>query len=125
MLPLTLSTVLQVVIALGLINVWLLRSRSATAYRGGAATTLKTEFDEYGLPGWFFYTIGVLKLGSAALLLVGLWVPGLVLPAAALVTGLMIGAISMHLKVKDPVVKYMPATIMLLLSLILVASSMG
>ncbi len=109
-------TILQAVMGLGLLNVWLLRSGSATPYRGGAATNLKDEFAAYGLPEWFFYLIGALKVGAAIALLVGIWVPVLVEPAAGLLVVLMLGAIVMHLKVKDPLLKSLPALAMLAMS---------
>jgi uncharacterized membrane protein YphA (DoxX/SURF4 family) len=121
----TISTVLQLVIGLGLINDWLLRAGSSTAYRGGEATSLQAEFAAYGLPVWFFYLIGFLKLGSAALLIAGYWIPQLVLPAAALVVALMVGALSMHARVKDPLIKWMPASIMLAMSSALVFLRLG
>ena len=108
--------ILQIIIALGLLNVWLLRSEKVTEYRGGSAQSLKDEFKAYGLPDWFFQLIRVLKIGSAVLLIIGLWVPVVVAPAAALVVMLMLGAIGMHIKVKDPVMKSLPALILLLLS---------
>ena len=40
----TLSSILQVIVGLGLLNVWLVRARSATAYRGGDSEDLKAEF---------------------------------------------------------------------------------
>ena len=46
----TLIMVLQLIIAVGLINVWLLRFKKATDYRGGDATNMKEEFIAYGLP---------------------------------------------------------------------------
>lgn len=112
----TIPTALQTILGLGLLNVWLLRSRSATAYRGGEAKSLRDEFAAYGLPEWFFSVIGVLKVGSALALLVGLWVPALVAPAAGLVVALMLGALGMHLKVKDPPLKSLPAFLMLAMS---------
>lgn len=112
----SIGLVLQIVVALGLLNVWLLRSQSPTAYRGGQAKSLKEEFSEYGLPGWFFYLVGTLKIGSAVALIVGVWVPGLVFPAAGVVAVLMLGAILMHLKVKDPWTKFVPAFVMLVMS---------
>lgn len=112
----SLLTVLQVVIGLGLLNVWVLRPSAATPYRGGDARTLREEFAAYGLPTWFFYLVGVLKVGSGAMLLVGLWVPALVLPAGTIVAGLMLGALAMHLKVGDPIVKSAPAAAMLAMS---------
>lgn len=112
----TLSAALQVVLALGLLNVWLLRSSKATAYRGGDAKSLHQEFEEYGLPTWFFWLVGFLKVGSALALLAGLWMPGLVLPAAGVVVVLMLGALSMHVKVGDPPTKSLPALLMLAMS---------
>jgi uncharacterized membrane protein YphA (DoxX/SURF4 family) len=116
MTGLEVSRILQIVVALGLLNVWLLRAKSATAYRGGDAKSLAEEFEEYGLPPWMFYLVGILKVGSAIALLVGIAVPMLVLPAAGLVVILMIGAVTMHIKVGDPPTKSLPALAMLLMS---------
>jgi hypothetical protein len=49
----SLALVSQIVIALGLLNVWLLRAKRPTAYRGGDAQNMKEEFEAYGLPAWF------------------------------------------------------------------------
>jgi uncharacterized membrane protein YphA (DoxX/SURF4 family) len=114
--PITPSSLLQILIGLGLLNVWLLRSRYPTAYRGASATSLKEEFDAYGLPDAVFYLVGFLKVGAAIALLAGLWVPRLVTPAAAIVAALMVGALVMHAKVRDPLVRSLPALVMLLLS---------
>ena len=111
----SIHTVLQLVTALGLLNVWLLRSSSATSYRGGSAQSLKEEFSAYGLPDAAFYVVGTLKVGAAIALLIGIWVPTLVQPAASLIAVLMIGAVSMHVKVGDPIVKSVPALAMLAL----------
>ena len=111
------STTLQVIVALGLLNVWLVRAKASTAYRGGSAQSLKEEFATYGLPDWTFYVVGILKVGSAILLLLGIWVksPDLVRPPALVVAGLMVGALAMHAKVKDPLTKSLPALAMLLM----------
>lgn len=111
------SVVLQFVVGAGLLNVWLLRAQSRTAYRGGSAESLRAEFETYGLPEWFFYLIGFLKIGSAIMLLAGIAMPGLVGPASSIVVGLMLGAIAMHIKVGDPAMKSLPAALMLLMSL--------
>ena len=112
----SISTIVQVVMALGLLNVWLVRAGSATSYRGGEARSLKEEFAVYGLPDVSFYLVGVLKIGSAIMLLVGIWIDALVVPAAALLALLMVGALVMHLKVKDPAVRSLPALLMLAMS---------
>jgi uncharacterized membrane protein YphA (DoxX/SURF4 family) len=115
MMPL-IGSILQVIVGLGLLNVWLLRRGSTTAYRGGEAKNLKEEFATYGLPAPMFYIVGGLKVICGVELLVGLWYPPVVLPAAAVVVVLMLGAVAMHLKVGDGVVKYVPATLMLAMS---------
>jgi uncharacterized membrane protein YphA (DoxX/SURF4 family) len=112
----SISTMLQIVVGLGLLNVWLVRAQSATAFRGGSAQSLREEFAAYGLPEWFFYLIGVLKIGSAVLLIVGIWVPEVVPAAAGTVAILMVGALAMHAKVKDPLMRSLPAMLMLLMT---------
>jgi hypothetical protein len=112
----TVTIILQAIVGLGLLNVWLVRARSATSYRGGDSRSLREEFAAYGLPEWFFSLVGVLKVGSAILLLVGIWFRPVVLPAAAVVVVLMVGALAMHVKVKDPAIKSLPAFLMLLMS---------
>jgi hypothetical protein len=114
------STILQLVVGLGLLNVWLLRAQSPTAFRGGAAQSLREEFATYDLPDWFFYAIGVLKIGAAMLLIIGIWVPAVVSPAAGTVAVLMGGALTMHAKVKDPLTKSLPASLMLLMAVAIV-----
>lgn len=108
--------ILQAIVGSGLLNVWLLRRQSATAYRGGEAKNLKDEFAAYGLPAPMFYIVGGLKIVCGVLLLVGLAYPPVVLPAAAVVAVLMMGAVAMHLKVRDPVSKFVPAALMLAMS---------
>ena len=114
---------IQGLVALGLLNVWLLRFDKSTDYRGGEARSLKEEFATYGLPEWFFYLIGFLKITSAILLLAGFFFTSLVLPAGALVILLMLGAVSMHIKVKDPIKKSVPAVSMLVMSCLICLGS--
>ena len=109
--------IIQVAIALGIYNVWLLRFGKSTNWRGGTARNLKEEFAVYGLPGWFMGVVGVLKLLCATLLIAGLWFPAVTRPAAAGLAVLMAGAVAMHFKVKDPPLRSLPAFVMLALSL--------
>lgn len=107
--------VIQVIIALGIYNVWLLRFGKATEWRGGTAKDMKEEFEVYGLPSWFVGLVGFLKLLFATLLIVGIWYQPVVRPAAIGMAVLMLGAISMHVKVDDPLVRSLPAFTMLVL----------
>ncbi len=119
---LSLPNLLQIIVGLGLLNVWLVRGSSSTSYRGGSAQTLQEEFATYGLPGFAFYLVGALKIGAAVILLAGVWMATLpVREAAGLVAALMLGAIVMHLKVGDPVVKSLPAAAMLAMSAAIIA----
>ena len=113
---LTVPAVLQLIVGLGLLNVWLVRPKSATAYRGGGANSLQEEFTVYGLPSAAFYIVGALKVTAAVVLILGVWIPLPVQLAAGVVAALMVGAIIMHAKVRDPLVRAVPATIMLILT---------
>lgn len=111
-------TVLQIVVALGIFNVWILRFGKSTGWRGGSASSMKEEFAVYGLPTWFMGVVGALKLLFAAMLIAGIWLEPLVLPAAIGLGVLMLGAIAMHVRVKDPAKKSVPAFTMLVLCIL-------
>ncbi len=113
---LSISNLLQVIVGLGLLNVWLLRAGSATDYRGGESKTLREEFAAYGLPDAAFYIVGALKVTAGAVLLAGIWMDLPVQIAAGTVAVLMVGALVMHLKVGDPPKRSLPAALMLLMS---------
>ncbi|MDA0329595.1 MAG: DoxX family protein [Gemmatimonadetes bacterium] len=117
---LTIPAVLQIIVALGLLNVWLVRPLSPTSYRGGAAKTLKQEFAAYGLPEAAFWIVGALKVGAALVLIAGVWLPLPVDIAAGVVAFLMIGALAMHVKVSDPPMKSVPAVLMLVMSVAII-----
>jgi len=112
-----LRIVLQVVVGIGILNVWLIRANWATGYRGGNAKTLKEEFAAYGLPVWFFYLIGTLKILCALAVLAGIWFHPLATLGGAGLSVLMAGAFAMHLKVKDPLGKAIPSLAMLAMAL--------
>ena len=113
---LSIASFLQVVVGLGLLNVWMVRAGSSTDYRGGESTTLREEFKAYGLPDFVFYAVGALKIGSALVLVAGLWVSVPVKPAAGIIALLMVGALAMHVKVGDPPMRSLPAAAMLLMT---------
>jgi DoxX-like family len=100
---------LQLIVALGILNVWMLRSGKATPFRGGNARTLREEFAAYGLPFWFMCVIGGLKVSLALALIAAIWIHPVAQPAAICLGLLMLGAFLMHLKVKDPISKALPS----------------
>lgn len=106
---------LQILVALTILNVWILRRGRVTPFRGGAAKNMREEFATYGLPFWFMCVIGSLKVALALALLVGIWIPGVAQYAATGMGLLMLGALIMHLKVKDPILKALPSIALLAL----------
>ena len=116
----TLIMILQLVIAIGLKNVWLLRFNKATEYRGGDAKNMKEEFIAYGLPVWLMYLVGAMKIAIAIMLVLSFWVEQLLLYNLIALASLMIAALMMHVKVKDPIKKSYPAlSILFMIALIM------
>lgn len=101
-----------------ILNVWFNRFNRDTGYRGGGATNMKEEFEEYGFTETQMYVVGATKVGLAFALLVGLFVPKIVRPAALGLAAFMVGAVGMHFKVGDPVKRATPAMSVLSLSLL-------
>jgi len=114
-----LFTLINLVIALSILNVWLIRFNKKTPFRGGESNSLKEEFLVYGLPIWFMYFIGFIKISLALLLIVGIWINQINIYVIALMILLMLGALIMHIKVKDPIKKSMPALSILLLLVVI------
>ncbi len=111
---------LQIIVSFVLLNVWLVRYDKETRWRGSISKNMREEFITYGLPIWFMYVVGFLKVSIAILLIVGIWFSILVKPVALLLVFLMLGAIAMHFKVKDTLTKSVPATLMLLAAILII-----
>ena len=99
----------QTAAALWIMNVWFNRFNKDTGYRGGNATNMKEEFEAYGLSETTMYAVGAAKVSLAGVMLVGNAVPRVTRPASIGLATLMLGAIGMHIKVGDPVKRYLPA----------------
>ena len=106
----------QTVAALWILNVWFNRFSKDTGYRGGGATNMREEFEEYGFSENQMYAVGAAKVSLASLMLAGHAVPKLVRPASIGLALFMVGAIGMHVKVKDPIKRSAPAITVLTLS---------
>ncbi len=110
--------ILQLFVALNILRIWLITNQRSSVFRGGdgEAKTLREEFKYYGLPLWFMYLVGSLKVAAAAGLIAGIWMPNLIPYAAGGLIVLMLGAVAMHIKVKDKLKTNLPALTMLILS---------
>jgi len=111
--------VLKLIVGLSILNVWLVRSKKNTAWRGGDAGNIVEEFKAYGLPVWFMWVIGSAKVVLALLLLASIFYPQTEAIAAYGIAFLMLGAVAMHLKIGDPLKKSLPAFTFLILSLVI------
>ena len=109
--------VLKVIVALSILNVWLLQYNKPTKWRGGNAQNIFEEFEVYGLSKTFCYIIGFLKVSLALLLLVSIYYKSLTGYASSGLGILLFGSIIMHIKVKDPLFKSFPAFLFLLMTI--------
>ena len=112
--------VFQAVIGLSVLRVWLLNFNKPTKWRAGNAISMREEFEVYGLPDWTLYMVGLLKVAFSVGLLAGIWLPELVVTSAAGIAFFMFFAILMHIRVKDPIVKSIPAITFLTLSILII-----
>ena len=90
--------IIQIVIAIGIFNVWIVRLKKPSIYRGGNSESMESEFKAYGFNNSVMKIIGFSKLALACLLILGIWYPDLVDISAFLMGCLMIGAIGVHIK---------------------------
>ncbi|MBL6649829.1 MAG: DoxX family protein [Flavobacteriaceae bacterium] len=112
--------IIQIIIALGIFNVWIVNYGKKSKYRGGNATNMSEEFETYGFKSWFMKLIGLTKLSLAVSLIAGIWYVDLIDISAFLIGTLMVGAIFSHAKINDPFIKSIPALIMLILCSVLI-----
>ena len=111
------SIILKIIVGISILNVWLIRPTKATKWRGGAAKTILEEFIVYGLSKQFCYFIGLLKVTLAIILLASIQFEALTLTGSIGLAVLLLGSISMHLKVGDKLIKSFPALLFLVLNL--------
>ena len=64
---------LQLFVALGVLNVWLLRAEKPSPYRGGNARNLREECSAYRLTSAMMYLVGAIKILFALALIAGIW----------------------------------------------------
>lgn len=109
--------ILKLIVGLSILNVWLIQPNKATKWRGGNAKTIIEEFKVYGLSKTFCYVIGFLKVSLSLLLLASIWFESLTGYASSGLALLLLGSIIMHIKIKDPLYKSVPATLFLLMNI--------
>ena len=107
-----LTIVLQALVAASIFFVWVVRYDN-----------IIQEFKQYGLPDWLRDLVGILKLTFALLLLLGIQRASLATIGSLGIAGLMGCAFAVHLRVKNPAFKMLPALTLLVLSLIIAVTN--
>jgi len=120
----TLQLLLSLATGFGLLYVWLIRFGKPSPYRGGRARDMVEEFSEYGLPKSLVWIVGAAKVTAAIALILSLVVPWLLLPSIVVIAFLMLAAISLHVKINDQLRKSLPAATLLVMTLLIAASSL-
>jgi hypothetical protein len=115
--------IVQLIVGLGILNVWLIRRNRPTPFRGGLKSNMQEEFSHYGLPSWSVWPVGVSKVFLAFMILGGVYLPALTAVGALGLGLFMLGAVVMHLKVRDTFLQTLPALFMLAMCLLLALGS--
>jgi len=110
----SLTTLFQLVIAASVAFVWIFR-----------LDNIIKEFDEYRLPSVVRNMVGAAKISLATLLVAGIWYPALVFVPAVLMSLLMVCALIAHATVRHAWPRYVPALVLMLLSLDVSAATQG
>jgi hypothetical protein len=114
-----LEIALKLIVGLSILNVWLIRANKSTPYRGGDSKNITDEFAVYGLSKPIMIVVGTVKVILAILLLASIYYPSVEMIGAVGIAVLMLGAVGMHLKVGDPLMKSFPAALFLALSVVI------
>ena len=109
-----LSVVFQLIVALSVFFVWTLRYDNVVK-----------EFKEFGYSDLLRNFVGVFKISSSVLLLVGIWYSDLTLIGSISMAFFMLCAQISHIKLKNPFNKLLPSLIFLLMSLYISAFNIG
>ena len=104
----------QLIIAISIIVVWVFRFDN-----------IVVEFKQYDLSDLVRSMVGASKIALATLLVVGIFYEEVVFISALLMAFLMVCAQIAHIKVKNPLSKYIPSFLLLILSLFVAAVDFG
>jgi hypothetical protein len=104
----------QIIIAISVIYVWVFRFDN-----------IVIEFKQYGLSDLIRNIVGASKISLSSLLIVGIFYNEIVLFSSISMAFFMICAQIAHIKVRNPLIKYVPSFILLSLSLFVAGVNYG
>ncbi|UPT68488.1 MAG: DoxX family protein [Sphingobacteriales bacterium JAD_PAG50586_3] len=109
----TYSIVAQVIVALSIVVVWVVRFPN-----------VEKEFKQYGLSTLIRSIVGASKIVLSTLLVAGIWYEDLVLIPSLMLALFMLSAQYFHFKVGNPWQKHIPSLLLLILCLFIAAISL-
>ncbi|WP_053373600.1 DoxX family protein [Paenibacillus sp. FJAT-27812] len=77
------------------------------------------HFKLWGLPQWFRVVTGLVELIGAAALILGIWEPSWAAAGSLLLGVTMIGAILVHIRLKDKAKETMPSVVLFILAAVI------
>ncbi len=104
----------QLIVAASVFYIWIFRFDN-----------IVRDFEQFRYSPIFRNAVGVVKLVIATLMVVGIWMPAVVLGAALGMTILMLGAQWAHFGVSNPVAKRVPSALLLVLCVFVAAEASG
>ena len=108
------SILAQLIVSISVISVWVFRYDN-----------IVLEFKQYDISNLLRNIVGASKISLATILILGIWYTELLLVSSLLMAFLMICAQFYHIKVKNPLIKYVPSFLLLVLSLFIAAVNYG
>ena len=108
------SIIAQLIVSISVISVWVFRYDN-----------IVLEFKQYGISDLLRNIVGASKISLATILILGIWYTKLLVVSSMLMAFLMLCAQFYHIKVKNPLIKYVPSFFLLVLYLFIAAVNYG
>ena len=108
------SLACQIIVAVSVLYIWTFRYDN-----------IVVEFKHYGYSDLLRNVVGSSKISISAILIVGIWYNDIVFYGSLSMAFFMICAQYSHFKVQNPVIKFLPSLIFLIMSLFVAAVNYG
>lgn len=108
------SLISQLIVAVSVLYIWVFRYDN-----------IVVEFKHYGYSDLVRNFVGASKISISALLIMGVWYSEVTIYASMSMAFFMLCAQLSHLKVKNPLIKFIPSLIFLIMSLFVASFNCG
>ena len=110
----SMSIIFQIIVAVSVLYIWIFRYDN-----------IVLEFKHYGYSDVIRNFVGASKISISVILILGIWYQEFVIYASLLMAFFMFCAQLSHLKVKNPLLKFVPSFVFLLMSLFIASNKYG